>query len=210
MFTWLLERQCDGLFRLRRDINVTYQGEWRNVLEVAQTLKPWGRATWREGSEKPISGQVVVFRAVLTEDTAGGPEITFVVLLPDNGTDPLILGTTLTVTTFAEACEIIHVYEKRWVIETSFETLKGSFGLEEFMVREWRAVERLLNLVAMAFTLLILLLESTQKNIATRLSQAVRVLKTWAAFKTLTIGNLREAIALDLAEDPKAWLALAR
>jgi hypothetical protein len=32
----------------------------------------------------------------------------------------------------------------------------------------------------------------------------------WATFKTLTIGKLREAIALDFAEEPKAWLALAR
>jgi hypothetical protein len=210
MFTWLRERHCDALFRLRRDINVTYQGAWRNVLEVARELKPWGRATWREGREKPLSGQVVVFRAVLTEDTAAGPEITFVVLFPDHGSDPLILGTTLSVDTLAEAREIIRVYEKRWVIETSFEILKGSFGLEKFMVREWRATERLLNLVAMAFTLLILLLESTQRNIAALLTQAVRVLKMWATFKTLTIGKLREAIALDFAEAPKAWLALAR
>jgi hypothetical protein len=210
MFAWLLEHHCDGLFRMRRDINVTYQGKWRNVLEVSGKLKSWGRTTWREGSEKPISGQVVAFRARLTEDTPEGPEITFVALFPDNGTDPLILGTTLTVDTLEEAREIIHVYEKRWVIETSFEILKGSLGLEKFMVREWRAAERLRNLVAMAFTLLILLLESTQKNIAMLLTQAVRVLKAWAVFKTLTIGKLREAIALDFAEAPNAWLAFAR
>ena len=209
MFTWLLERHCDGLFRMRRDIHVTYHGQWRNVLDVAHSLKPWGPATWREGSKKPIMGQVVAFRAMLTEDAKAGPEITFVVLFPDHGTDPLILGTTLTVDTLAEAREVIHVYEKRWVIETAFETLKGSFGLEKFMVRHWRATERLLNLVAMAFALLILLLESTQKNIVTLLAQVVRLLKAWAAFKTLTLGKFREALALDFAADPHAWLALA-
>jgi hypothetical protein len=38
----------------------------------------------------------------------------------------------------------------------------------------------------------------------------VRLLKAWATFKTLTVGKLREAIALDFAEDSKAWYALSR
>ncbi len=210
MFTWLRERHCDGLFRLRRDINVTYQGEWRNVLEVARSLKVWGAATWREGTQKPIHGQVVAFRAQLTEEAQDGPEMTFVVLLPSNAPDPLILGTTLEVTTLAEAHAILQLYEKRWVIETAFETLKGAFGLEKFMVRQWQAIERLLNLVALAFAALLLLMQGIQKNVQVLLVQAVRVLKQWAAFKDLTVGKLREAMAIDFKEHREAWYALPR
>ena len=197
MFTWLEERHCDGLFRMRRDINVTYRGRWRNILEVAQEVKSVGRATWREGSAKPIHGRVVVFQARLTEDEWEGPEITFVVLFPEEMADPLILGTTLSATTLQTARAIIRLYEYRWVIETAFETLKGSFGLEKFMVRKWQAAERLLNVVVMAFILLLLLMHSSHKNVQRLLLQAVRILKQLAAFKELTLGKLHEAVALD-------------
>jgi hypothetical protein len=208
MFNWLLARKCDGLFRMRRDINVTYQGRWRNILEVAQEVKCVGQATWREGSAKPIHGRVVVFAARLTEEDWEGPEITFVVLFPEQLADPLILGTTLQATTLQTARAIIHLYEYRWVIETAFETLKGAFGLEKFMVRKWRATERLLNVVAMAFILLLLLMHSSHKNVQRLLVQAVRVLKQKAAFKLLTLGKLREALALDWDENREAWYAL--
>lgn len=210
MFHWLCERKCDGLFRLRSDINVTFQGRWRNVLEAARELKTWGAAIWREGSAKPIHGRVVVFRARLTEADGDGPEITLVVLWPDNVADPLILGTTLSVTTIQEARAIIRLYEQRWVIETSFETLKGALGLEKFMVRQWQATDRLLNLVAIAFAVLLLLMQSTQKNVQALLAQAVRVLKHGAAFKRLTLGKLREAMALDFEEHREAWYAMSR
>ncbi|MGB8644383.1 MAG: transposase [Anaerolineae bacterium] len=208
MFTWLQEHDCDGLFRLRRDINVTFHGRWRNILEVAQEVKSLGQTTWREGSAKPIRGQVKLFQAQLTEDDWAGPPITFVVLLPEGLADPLILGTTLGATTLQTARAIIHLYEYRWVIETSFETLKGAFGLEKFMVRKWKATERLLNVVAMAFMLLLLLLHSTQKNVQRLLAQAIQVLKHLAAYKQLTLGKLREALALDWDEHRETWYAL--
>lgn len=210
MFQWLMDRHCDGLFRLRRDINITYHSEWRNVLDVARARKPWGRATWREGTEKPIKGQVVVFRAQLTEAVQDGPTITFIVLLPENAPDPLILGTTLEVPTLAEARAVIQVYEKRWTIETAFETLKGAFGLERFMVRQWQAVERLLDLLSMAFAVLLLLMQGAQKNVQVLLAQAIRVLKQRAAFKAFTVGKLREAMVLDFEEHREDWYALSR
>ncbi len=209
MFQWLIDRHCDGLFRLRRDINVTYQGQWCNIWDLARTLKPSGRATWREGTERPVQGSVVFFRAQLTEEDEGGPEISFVVLLPNNAPDPLLLGTTLDVSTLQDACAIIQVYEKRWTVETAFETLKGAFGLEKFMVRQWQAIDRLLNLVAVAFALLLLLMQGIQKNAQVLLAQAVRVLKQQAAFKRLTVGKLREALALDFEQYREAWYALS-
>jgi hypothetical protein len=172
-------------------------------------LKPLGVATWREGSAKPIHGRVVLFRAHLTEAEGEGPEITVIVLFPDTVADPLILGTTLSAATIQEARAIIRLYEERWVIETSFETMKGAFGLEKFMVRKWQAIERMLNVVAMAFMVLLVLKQSTQKNVQRLLAQAVRVLRRWAAFKMLTVGKLREAIAIDFDENREAWYDLS-
>jgi DDE family transposase len=210
LFHGLLERKGDGLFRLRSDLHVTDRGRWRHLLEVARALKRWGAATGREGRAKPIQGRGVVFRARLTEEEGDGPEITFGVLWPEQVADPLIVGTTLSVATLQAARAVLRWSEPRWVIETSFETLKGAFGLEQFRVRQWQATERRLNLVAMAFTRLVLLMPSTQKNVQVLVAQAVRVLKHGAAFKRLTLGKLREAMALDFDENREAWYALSR
>jgi hypothetical protein len=144
---------------------------------------------------------VVVFRARLTVADGAGPENTFVVLLPDNAPDPLILGTKLAFATVQEARAVIRVYEKRWLIETSFDTMKGAFGLEKFTVRKWQAIDRLLNLVALAFTVSTLLMNSSQKNVQRLLSQAVHVFNRWAGFKTLTLRKLREPMALDFDQN---------
>ncbi len=69
------------------------------------------------------------------------------------------------------------------------------------MVRQWHATERLLNLVAIAFAVLLLLMQSSQKNVQTLLAQAERVLKRWAVFKTSTVGKLRKTIAPDFDEN---------
>ncbi|MGC8874225.1 MAG: hypothetical protein ACP5SI_07250, partial [Chloroflexia bacterium] len=58
---------------MRRDIHVWFRGEWRNVLEVAESLPLLGPATWKEGSKRRISGQLTAFRAFLEEEGDGVP-----------------------------------------------------------------------------------------------------------------------------------------
>ena len=84
--------------------------------------------------------------------------VTFVEAVPLEGQmESLVLATTLSVDTVAQARAIVRLYAQRWAIETGFETMHAwmhAWGQEAFMVRRWRAIERLLWVLAVAFVVL--------------------------------------------------------
>ncbi len=206
-FAWLRERGCHALYRMRGDIHVWFRQEWRNVLEIAARMPFLGPATWKEGSKRRIPGQVVLFQAFLEEDGAGIPTW-FVIFWPEEGGEPLILATTLPVRNLVDAQDILRLYEKRWAIEIGFQQLKGSFGLEKFMVRAWTAVERMLNLVALAYLVLLLLMHHDGPEAQELLAQARQLLAQVSVWKqVLTVGKLHEALSLAFQEGRNAWLA---
>jgi hypothetical protein len=112
---------------------VRYREQWRNILETACQVQPIGQVVWKEGKEQAIPCRAVVFRAQLREEEddpkEANPEVNLVILFPLVGAkEPLILATSLSV-----------------------------HKLDEFMVRDWAAIERLLWAGAMAYTLLVIL-----------------------------------------------------
>jgi hypothetical protein len=135
--------------------------------------------------------------------------LTFVELRPLAGTrDPLVLATTLPVGTLADARGIAWVYSQRWTIETGFETLKA-WGLGRFMVRGWEAIDRLLWIVALAYTLLLLALQTPR--LAGLRRQAGALLRQQSVRgPELTVGKLAEAIGLDFPYHRRAWAAVWR
>lgn len=209
----LLLRQVDFVIRMAENIHVLYRGEWRNILEVARQVQVVGRVMWKEGKERAVPCQAAAFRAQLREDGdeqgEANPEVNLVVLFPLVGAnEPLILATSLPVRTVKQVQEVVKLYEYRWAIETTFENLKRDFHLDEFMVREWVAIERLLWAVAMAYSLLVVLYVDTRREGRRFLEAVKRVLRRRAVVgKGLTIGKLREAIALDQIAHPQQWLA---
>lgn len=66
---------------------------------------------------------------------------------------------------------MLRPYEKRWAIEIGFQQRKGGLGLEKFMMRAWHAVERMLNLVALAYMVLLLLLYLDRREVQDFLAQ---------------------------------------
>ena len=206
-FAWLQERGCHALYRMRRDISVWFRQEGRNVRDVAESLPTLGPATWKEGSQRRITGQVTAFQAFLEEAGVDRP-VCFVFFWPEEGGDPLILATTLPVRNLLEAQDMLRLYEKRWTIEIGFQQLKGSFGLERFMVRAWTAVERLLNLVALAYLVLLLLLHDDAPAAQELRAQARQFLAQASVWKqVLTVGKLHESLSLAFQENRHVWLA---
>ena len=206
-FAWLRERGCHALYRMRSDINVCFRQAWRNVLDVAESLPFLGPATWKEGSKRRIPGQITAFYAFL-EEGGGGVPAWFVIFWPEEGGEPLILATTLPIRNMLEAHDMLRLYEKRWAIEIGFQQIKGSFGLERFMVRAWSAVERMLNLAALAYLVLLLLLHHDEPEVQELLAQARQLLAQESVWKqVLTVGKLHEALSLAFQEDRHAWLA---
>ena len=79
--------------------------------------------------------------------------LNFVQFVPcSDQVEPLTLVTTLSAQTLLQAQGVVKVYAQRWAVETAFETMKA-WGLRRSMVRAWRAIDRLLWLVALAYML---------------------------------------------------------
>jgi len=45
------------------------------------------------------------------------------------------------------------IYQQRWQIETCFKTLKNSYGLEDFRVRSWQAIQRIISFTLLTFNI---------------------------------------------------------
>jgi hypothetical protein len=211
----LLRRSVLFVIRLADNIHVLYQGEWRNILETARSLKPLGAVTWKEGKAHARPCEVVVLRARLREapgedDPAQpNPELNLVVLFPLGGNaEPLLLATPLPIQTLTQVREIVRLYEWRWAIETMFENLKRELHLDEFMVRDWRAIDRLLWAGAMSY-LALLVLRLTERSAGQQcLKQVLALLRQRAVMgKQLTVGKVREALALDYQDNKSDWWA---
>jgi len=208
----LLLRRVDFVIRLADNIHVLYEGQWRNILETARRVPPMGQVVWKEGKERAIPCRVVVFRARLREEDdpeEPNPEVNLVILFPLVGAgEPLILATSLPVDRLHEVRAVVKIYEYRWAIETTFENMKSELHLDEFMVRQWVAIERLLWTGAMAYILLVVLRLEAHEEARRFLAEVLRLLRQRAVMgKKLTVGKLREAIALDYIAYPKQWLA---
>jgi hypothetical protein len=64
--------------------------------------------------------------------------------------EPLILLTTLIVENMQQAEQIVWYYKQRWVCEQASQFLKSQIGLEQFRIRRYRAIQRLLILAMLA------------------------------------------------------------
>jgi Transposase DDE domain len=118
-------------------------------------------------------------------------------------TAPLVLVTTLPITTRAQARAIARLSSYRWAVETAFETMHA-WGQERFLVRSWPAIARLLWVLAVACALLVLALHAPRLR-ALR-AQAVALLKQQSVLGPhLTLGKLAEALRLDYAHHVRAW-----
>jgi hypothetical protein len=208
----LAQREQAYVFRVDPDITLwAADGQQRGSLAACLAQQaPWGEAWWYGGEDGPVRCTVRVVRAALRFSRTGRQAdyteapLNFVELRPLAGTrDPLVLATTLPVQHLADARGIAWVYGQRWTIETGFETLKA-WGLGRFMVRGWQAIDRLLWIVALAYTLLVVLLHARRRAGLWR--QATALLRQQAVLgRELTVGKLAEAIGLDFLYHRRAW-----
>jgi len=205
----------DLVMRLDADINVRPDGATAEMkLAMLLSQQPWlGELDWDSGGEGKLRCRVRSVTATIRFSRSGRKDdyqearLNFVELVPMEGNvDPLVLATTLPSSTLMAAKGVAGVYAQRWAIETGFETMKA-WGLGRFMVRKWKAIERLLWAVAVAYGLIALLMQEAQ--LRGFREQAIRVIKKMGIFgKRLTFGKLAEAITLDYQHHQRAWTAV--
>jgi hypothetical protein len=205
------------VFRIDADIQVgpPDQPPDRLLAAYLAAQPPLGRARWQRGGEPALDCQVHAVRGTVRYSRTGRQTdyteatLQFVAWQPEEpGHDPLVLATTLPVGTLQDAVGLARVYGQRWSVETGFEVMKG-WGLDQFMVRQWQAIDRLLGIVAVAYTLLLLALRLPA--LARVRTQAVALLKARAVLgRRLTAGKLAEAIGLDFPGHRRAWVQVWR
>ncbi len=60
--------------------------------------------------------------------------------------EPMLLITTLPITSYLEAKEIYHIYLHRSKIESVFKFLKDVLGWEEYQVRDWESIKNIISI----------------------------------------------------------------
>jgi Transposase DDE domain len=203
------------VFRIDADISVlSRRGLVPLLLAERLAQQPWlGETVWDGGEDGPTRCRVRAARAAIRFSRTGRQAdfteavVNFVALVPlDPTRDSLVLATTLPAGTLADCKGVAWVYAQRWSVETAFETMKA-WGLERFMVRAWRAIDRLLWIVALAYALLVLALHDPR---LTRLCQQASALlwQLTVLGRHLTPGKLAEALGLDFVRHRRAWTAV--
>lgn len=207
----------DFVARIRGDLHVeSMTGLVGPIEALLRQQPPVGRGKWKAGKEPRLEGSLHILRAKIIFSRSGrkGDQqeapLTFVGLFPDQeGKEPLILATTLQATSWAQAQGIVRVYERRWGIEVSLETLKG-WGLERFMVRSWRAIERALWLLTLVYVIVLAALYLGKVGkLRAFLREVKQILRRFSVLgKRLTAGKLREALGIDYALNGRDWQCL--
>lgn len=209
----LAQQEQDFVIRLDADITATHiRTGWEGELAALLTQQPWlGEVVWDRGERgklvcwaRKVRARIQFSRSGRKGDTTAG-FMTFLELVPQDGChDPLVLATHAWVRTRADAQGIAHIYSQRWAIESGFEIMKA-WGLEDFMVRQWEAIEHMLWIVALAYTLATVALY--RSDFGRFREQAKALLKRWGAVKRwLTVGKVVEALGYDFRQHPRAWV----
>ena len=214
---WLVDLAArDQPYVLRRDADILVrrpgeaEADKRALAAVLAEEDGRGEVAWDRGQEGVVRCRLRWTQAVVRFSRSGcqadarEATVGFIEARPrDARLDPLILATTLPVTTRAAAVGVVGVYSQRWPIESAFETMK-SWGLGKFMVRSWTAINRLLWIVALAYALSVLAVIAGHCGWLRR-QVAALLAEQGACGRRLTPGKLAEAIALDLPRHPRAW-----
>ena len=127
----------DFIVRARLKVNVEEEERgWKNILLIAQSVKKAYQVTWENEERGKFSCKANLFSK---KDKKHLP--VYVILIWEEGkeNDPLLLFTSLKVTK-ENLQKIIFIYNKRGKIDTLFEILKQSFGLERIMIRRWTGI----------------------------------------------------------------------
>lgn len=88
------------------------------------------------------------------------------------------------------------------------EYLKRDWGIDNFMVRTKRAIERALIFCNLAFMSLMLLMYMSPRDTHNFSESAEKILRHLSILKKLTVGKLREAVYLDFSYHLPGWAAL--
>jgi len=192
MYLHIIKKDLKEDFIMKAKVKVNVEEKtrgWRNVLSIAESVKKTHRVMWENQERGKFFCKAKFFQANLFSKKDKKSLPIFVILLweEDKEDEPLILFTSLEVSR-KNLQEIISIYNGRGRIDTLFEILKQSFGLERIMVRGWKGINIMIMSCLLSFILgLCMLLTATKVTFSTikEFCQKKSVLKK----RRLTIGK---------------------
>ena len=145
IFNFCLDEKAYFLIRLRGDRILLSEGKPVSFLNPPPKL-PFGlrKILKRRHSNITFDWQQVT----LPHRT---DKLTLITVRGHEDRKPMFLITNQTVSSRQEAAFLIDRYFKRWEIEESFRFLKQEFGLEKFLIRGFRAIQRFYFLLCIAW-----------------------------------------------------------
>ncbi len=169
---------------------------------IAESIKKTSPAFWenQERGKFPLAAKFFEANLFSKKGKRFLPISVIVLREKDKQDEPLILLTSSLVTE-DNLQEIVSIYNRRARIDTLFETLKQSFGLERIMVRRWRGIHIMIMSCLLSFILslcMFLTLIKTAFSTIKEFCEKKSVLKK----KTLTIGKFSWATARMLRSPP--------
>ena len=162
--------KVDFLMRIKKGVNITGEEkkEWINIYKKSISVRRSYPVLWYYSkNEKARRCKAKIFKAKLFAPNCQKTLVVWVVIIePESSTrqEPIILVCSFEITPY-DLQEITNLYKKRWIIETTIETLKQNFGLEKIMVRKWRAIETMIFLTLLAYSLILFIWLTTKKLI---------------------------------------------
>jgi hypothetical protein len=160
----------DFLMRIKKGVNITTEEkeEWINIYKQSMNIRKSYPVSWyyvkKNKSEKC---KAKVFKAKLFAPDSRKKLAVWVVTIESKSAakkEPIVLVSSFKITP-EDLQDITNLYKKRWIIETTIETLKQNFGLEKIMVRKWRAIEAMIFLTLLAYALVLFIWLTSKKMI---------------------------------------------
>ena len=145
MFNFCLNEKADFLIRLRGDRILLSEGKPISFFDTPVKL-PFGL---RKILKKHHSNITFDWQKVTLPHRT--EKLTLITVKGYEGRKPILLLTSQVIRSSGEAAVLIDRYFKRWEIEESFRFLKQKFGLEKFLIRDFRAIQRFFFLLCIAW-----------------------------------------------------------
>jgi len=160
------------IIRAKKNRDVRFKSETKNILEVANLFKGKYRIDFKDKKGNPISCKIAVIPVSLPKH----PNVPLhLIAVYGFGKEPMLLMTNLQRDDKRLANTIVKVYLMRWRIEEYFRFKKQQYALEDFRVRSLNAIRTLHRVVTLLTGLIGLL--SDQRNESVFVMELIEISK---------------------------------
>lgn len=161
-YEYFLKESEKFIIRSKKNRDVKYKGETRNILEVAKLFKGKYRMDFKSTDGRKIECKTSIIPIALPKYP--NRELNLVVIY-GFGAEPMLLLTNLKSDDNRLANTIVKVYLLRWRIEEHFRFKKQQYSFEDFRVRSLNSIRTLHRILTVLSGLIGMLSEKREESL---------------------------------------------